>query len=84
MHGGELAAQDAGLQERLHEEFVQQFQPMIVLARTFCSSETLLHASSTLQSAALLALCKLMLVSENLCSELLQLVFSILAKRCAS
>lgn len=63
---------------------MQQLEPMIVLTRTFCGSETLLQASSTLQSAALLALCKLMLVSETLCSECLQLVFSLLAKRYSS
>jgi hypothetical protein len=61
---------------------VEQLQPYMELTLAFCSSQSLLHASSTLQAAALLALCKLMCVSDALCKRSLQLIFTILAKRC--
>lgn len=72
-----------GVQEDLDRELADELEPWMDATLDFCGSQELLHASSTLQSASLLALCKLMTVSSAFCAKGLRLIFSILAKQCA-
>lgn len=71
------------LQEDLDTELEQQLAPYCALVQRFCGSPHLLTAPSTLQASALLCLSKLMCISAPLAESSLQLLFSLVSKRCA-
>ena len=71
------------MQEALEAELAESLAPHATLVQAFCGSRGLLRASSTTQAAALMALLKLMAVSRATCEANLQLVFTLVAQRCA-
>ena len=74
----------ASIQDLLEAETHQQLQLYIQLVKRFCHSAALLEASQSLQASALLAMCNFMCTSADTCDSCLQLLFSLLTKRCVS
>ena len=70
------------MQEAAEAELVATLQPFMKACLDFCSSRALLSASTATQSAALLALVHMMAASRTFCDSALQLVFTLLTKRC--